>query len=811
MHHAELSFEHGGSSLEVRHMRVREAVNELFRVRVLARSPDEHLELAAFVGHGASLRLASLLPGVGGRTWSGLCVSMRAAQAEDSEQGLATYEVELAPRLWLLTQRRTHRHYQHQSIPEIVAALLADWAIEPELRLELGAYPKLELRTQAGETDFAFFSRLLEEAGISYFFEDAAGSARLVLDDAPQRADARRKAPLPFTDEPGQAYAARLPFVTALRVQEDARPGAVVLRDYDHRNPRFHLFAAAFAGERHERQYEQYHFAPGEFTREGDFASGTPVADDLGVARSDAVFGEQRARVALEALRTGRRRIVMRTNVLDLAAGSVFAVVGHPRADVVADALFARSFEFDGKIEDAWTIDVEALPVGEPFRPAQRTPKPRVNSLHVAVVVGPEPGSIPMTGAPLRALLPGMTAPEGLSPSLPGEDVYADEHGRVRVQFPWDRESSYSQASSVWMRVAQSWAGPGHGLFSIPRIGTEVLVAFLDGDPDSPIVVGTLHNMVQPAPFKLPENKSVTTWRTATSPGGLGSNEIRFDDTVGREHVYLQAEQDMDHLVKNDKQEAVGRDRAAFVQRDETRAVGHDLLDVVKSTATSVVGVNVAQAVGLARSTTVGVEDATQVGSRWSVSIARGLSARLGPKLGQLFDGPLGTVLAAPATSVLGAVTKAPLGGVQGGGAAALATFRSRAPGMLMRALGIGQAVEHVEGPPPTTIEMVDRRIELTTGEASIILDGPNISLRASGNIVLDAMKSVSLVAEEEVALAARERLAALSLTDDVILQAARTVHLNPFAASAVVSPPPRAESVASPPMPREPSSDDLE
>jgi len=791
-------------------MRVREAMNELFEVRVMARSLDENLSLSSIVGHRATLRVSGLLPSVGGRSWSGLCTSLRSVTTEESSHGLSTYELVIVPRLWLLTQRRTHRLYQHLSIPEIVRALLAEWAIEPELRLEPDAYPKLELRTQAGETDFAFLSRLLEESGISYLFEDGGDSSKLVLDDTPWEATPRSTGPLPFSDVPAQAHAARLPFVTALGVHEEARPGAVVLRDYDHRNPRFHLFAAAFAGETHERQYEQYRYVPGEFTREGEFSSGTPVADDLGVARSDVNFGEARARVALEALRSGRRVVTMQTNVLDLGAGSVFAIAGHPRVEVGSTPWLVRSFALEGAIEQEWTMSVEAVPVSEPFRPTQKTPKPRVNGLHVAVVVGPEPGSIPMTGAPLRARLPGMPPPEGVSPSIPGEDVYADEHGRVRVQFPWDRENPYGQASSVWMRVAQSWAGPGHGLFSIPRIGTEVLVAFVDGDPDAPVVVGSLHNMVQPAPYKLPENKSVTTWRTATSPGNTGANELRFDDTAGREHVYMQAEQDMDHLVKNDKQEAVGRDRASFVQRDETRAVGHDLLDIVKSSATQAVGLNLAQAVGLARSTSVGVEDATHVGSRWSVSIARGLSARLGPTLGHLFDGPLGAVLGAPAASVLGAVTKAPLGGVKGGAGATLASFRSRAPGLVLRALGIGQSVEHVEGPPPTTIEMVDRRIELTTGEASIILDGPNISLRASGNIVLDAMKSVSIVAEEELALAARERIAALSLTDDVILQAAKTVHLNPFEASGSASPP-RSETVASPPLRRSSSSDKSE
>jgi type VI secretion system secreted protein VgrG len=334
-------------------------------------------------------------------------------------------------------------------------------------------------------------------------------------------------------------------------------------------------------------------------------------------------------------------------------------------------------------------------------------------------------------------------------------------------------------------------------VFSIPRIGTEVVIGYVDGDLDVPIVVGALHNMVSPAPYKLPDNRSVTTWRSATSPGREGSNELRFDDTAGREHLYLQAQQDMDHLVKNDKQEAVGRDRAAFVQRDETRAVGHNLLDVIKTNAVNVVGASATAAVGLARSTTVGVEDSTTVGSRWSVTVARGLSATLGPKLASVLDGALGSVLGANASAVLGRITSAPLGGVEGGAAAALAAFRAQAPQRVLRALGVGRGTLAADGPPPTTIEVVDRRIELTTGEASIILDGPNIAIRASGNIVFDALKSVTVAAEEELALAAREQIALVSLTDDVVVQAAQKVKLNPFDKAGASAPAPRVEPKA--------------
>jgi type VI secretion system secreted protein VgrG len=804
----DLTFQCGDSSLIVRTMRVREVVNDLFRVEVMARSLQEGLTFSDFVGREASLRVENPLPGsnVHERVWAGICTQMRSVRSEDSEKGISTFEIVIVPRLWLLTQRTCHRHFQHVSIPSIIDAILSDWQIVPEWRANKGAYPKLELRTQVGETDFAFFSRLLEEAGISYFFADDPVSARLVLHDKPQGGPMRPGRPLAFVDDASTAFASQKAFATELLVSEEARPGAVILRDYDPRNPRFHLFGAAFEGEEHERQYEQYAYAPGAFMKEGGAAGNTPVADDLGVARSDQAFGAARAQVALEALRTGKKQISLKTNAMDVAAGTVFAVSGHPRVDIDAVGLFVRAFSLEGDVYDEWTMKVEATPVTDPFRPQQKTAKPRMDGLQLAVIVGPEPGSIPMTGEPARATLPGMAPPESISPSIPGEDVYADEHGRVRVQFPWDRENPFSAQSSVWMRVAQSWAGAGHGLFSIPRLGTEVLVGYVGGDPDCPVVVGTLHNMVTPPPYKLPDNKSVTTWRTATSPGRDGFNELRFDDTAGREHLYIQAQQDMDHLVKNDKQEAVGRDRASFVQRDEARAVGHNLLDVIKSNATEVVGANQSSSVGLSRMTSVGMEDTTSVGSRWSVSVTRGLSAQLGPKLGQLLDGSLGKVMAAPATAVLGRITQAPLGGLTGGAQATLAAFRQKAPQILLKALGLGQGATQVEGPPPTTIEMVDRRIELTTGEASIILDGPNISLRASGNIVIEALKSVSVLAEEELALAGNEQVALLSLSDDVVVQAANMVKLNPSERMETAPPAePRKEAGASPSLPKPP------
>jgi len=225
----------------------------------------------------------------------------------------------------------------------------------------------------------------------------------------------------------------------------------------------------------------------------------------------------------------------------------------------------------------------------------------------------------------------------------------------------------------------------------------------------------------------------------------------------------------------------VGYDRTRYVQNDETVAVGQSRLSVVQRDEAAVTGEHRTETVGLSRTATIGVDDSTLVGSRWSVTVARGLTPRLVGALRSAFQGPLGGTLQSAATAVLGRVPRGPAGSGSGPFEGALASFGSLARGALAGVAGVLDGFRTGPGPLPTRIEAMDRRIELTTGEASIVLDGPNITLRAEGNLVLHALQSLTVLGEHEIAAAANGKIGVVSMGDEVIVQAAKKLRLNPY------------------------------
>ncbi|MEZ4302365.1 MAG: type VI secretion system tip protein TssI/VgrG [Polyangiaceae bacterium] len=720
-----LWFESGEDTLSVRRFAVHEAMSSLFSASIWARSPNDDIDLESIVGKPASLRIQSnathaWLGGV--RRFTGVCRTMHLQRAEST--GLSTYQLQIVPRLWLLTQRRNNRLFQHKSIPDMVVALLREWQIEHELRIDNASYPRLELRTQYGESDYDFFSRLLEEAGISFFFiDDEKRGSVLLLTDAPTAGPLREAGPLRFMDEPVAPFT--YDHATGLSFSHDVRPGKVTLRDFDfRRSPMYRLFGESDGPKDIEDRLEQYVYAPSSFMIEhpsapslpggipaipaggalgtlansaaaqavshipgaakakgiadaavsgglarkaqdavgkkvasvvgdkvhdavqkqaeklsgkagellGDLAGdaagklvgglagkaasmmagmvGRLFGDDKGASRSDEKHGKRRAEQMAESIRTGRMRIQFETNAIDLAPGVVFTIADHPHRKLRPDArLLTTSFMLEGTPGEAWSMSAEAVFCAEPYRPALRTPRPQLQGMQSALVVGPK-----------------------------GEEIYTDEMGRVRVQFHWDRENDHDDNSSCWMRVAHGWAGGGYGMITLPRIGHEVLVAFLEGDPDQPVIIGRLYNSATRPPYDLPAQKTKSTWRSDSSPGSGGYNEIMFEDAKHRELVYVQAERDLEKLVKHDESMAIGHNQSISVGNDRTARIG--ALD----------------------ERLVGVEHRT---------------------------------------------TMVQHGGGEGG-----------APAI-----------------PPTQITMVDRRIQFTTGEASITLDGPNITLEAKGRI----------------------------------------------------------------------------
>ena len=811
-----LAFASGERSLSARSFSINEAISTLFEHQILAVSSDGDLDLASIVGHAAWFRIDAAGHS---RLWSGLCQRMQQIGVEPD--GLSTYELTIVPSLWLLTQRRNHRIFQHESVPGIVRALLAERGIEADWKIDENACPRLPQRVQYGESDYTFMSRLLEEAGISFSFtNDPEKGSVPVFHDRPQAEEPwdpvpflarRRPAPLlapeldalerrpssrqfrrmstleiaarvlsehgfrivweldrsrfrkrgehaqrdetdraflqRILDEEGAAFAvlpaeeegqsrrtvrlfeqpsaqqAAVGHVSNVRIRWEVRPDKVVLRDFDVLAQRV-VKGRAEAGS--DGVYEQYRYEPGAFLVERDEAPDRlPLADDHGIARTDADVGQALAERALNSLQADRQCVRFDTNLPVLRPGVVFRMGDHPHPDLAPDKpLLITRFSLEGELDRPWLLRGDALPAGHPYHPPQLTPKPKVHGVQSAIVVGPA-----------------------------GEEIHTDEYGRVRVQFHWNREGSFDQGVSCWVRVSQGWAGPGYGVLALPRVGHEVLVRFLEGDPDNPVIVGRVHNGQAPVPFKLPDNATVSTWKSDTTPGSNGGNEIRFEDAAGREHLYVQAERDLAELIKRKALDVVDRDSAQLVGNDETIAVGRDDLRVVHDTESETIGGSQRITVGREQRATIGQRDTVRVGARFVLKVDPALKTWLPNEMERSMDDALTALLDGPAERAMGQISTMPLGDVDGarvkdwqGPMAALpASVRARFEQVHNVARGVARPEPSDKDPvSAASLVLEHRKITLTNGQASIVLDGPNIILAATGKVRLVAKTKIA-------------------------------------------------------------------
>ena len=540
-----------GDDLSVRHFSVLQAMSSCFQIDLTVRGRED-IDISAITGQPAGFTIQT---GSGSHAWTGVCA--RIVQTEVEPEGLSTYAVRVVPVLWMLTHRVNHRIFQHLSVPDIAKKLLAEWHIEPLMRLS-GSYPKLEYRVQYGESDYDFLRRQLVEAGISFYFQETdKGETQLVLADAPEKNQARGA--LPFVREPNGNETVDL--VTGVTLASEVRAGRSTVSDFDFRRPRYALQGTAATDKSPESQLEEYKYIPGHSTVESAGASGTPVADRDGAYRSVDKQASARASSRSLALQSAAAKVAFNTSVRDLGPGAVFSISGHPNPAVApGKKLLVTQSQLTGDVVGEWHAVGTAVfadkpyrplltskpddiqdrgPDVDPFQPLHRDVKPRVQGVENAIVVGPK-----------------------------GEEIYTDEHGRVRVQFAWDREGSFDEKSSCWLRVSHPAAGAGFGTVNVPRVGQEVIVGFLGGDPDQPLVVGRMFNTTAPLPYPLPENKTRTSLRSATSPGGNGANEITFDDKAGSELFYLQAQKDLHKIVKQNELETTQGNRHVSVDGD---------------------------------------------------------------------------------------------------------------------------------------------------------------------------------------------------------------------------------------------------
>ncbi|WP_171850961.1 type VI secretion system tip protein VgrG, partial [Dickeya dadantii] len=448
------------------------------------------------------------------------------------------YQAEVRPALWRLGLRTNARIFQTQKPDIIISTLLEEAGITDYAFALRHDHAVREYCVQYRESDLAFIHRLAAEEGLFYFHEFDAGKHRVVFADD---AGALTKGPELFFNLATQGLSEGA-YVRRFRYAEAVSTAEVALKDYSFKTPAYGLLHNKMSSELdHQRESYQHFDYPGRFKQDP----------------SGKAFTGYR----LDALRAGAMTGSGESNAAELMPGSSFTLTEHPNPafnlawQVVAvthSGQQPQALEEESGGEPTTLSNSFEVVKGTTTWRAALPYKPMVDGPQIATVVGPA-----------------------------GEEIYCDEFGRVKLQFPWDRYGASDDQSSCWVRVSQGWAGGQYGLIAIPRIGHEVVVSFLEGDPDQPIVTGRTFHATNPSPYPLPASKTRTSLRTSTHKGA-GFNELRFEDQAGQEEVFIHAQKDMNTVVLNNRSTAVNASHTENVGGDQTVVVQHNQTVSVK-------------------------------------------------------------------------------------------------------------------------------------------------------------------------------------------------------------------------------------
>ncbi|AVS69401.1 type VI secretion system tip protein VgrG [Paracidovorax avenae] len=547
-----------GEQLHFRQLRGSEELSQLFSFDIDLLSEGRDIDPKALLGKTATVEIET--EGGGKRYLDGL-VTRFGMQGQDHR--LYSYHLRLQPWLWVATRRQDFRIFQFKTVPQIVQEVLGRYGYPMQLKLTR-AYRAWDYCVQYGESDFDFVSRLLEHEGAYYYFQHASGQHTLVIADdiVAGHEPLPGAAMIPFYPPEKSAVADR-ENIHAWTLGEEIKPGRYYNDDYDFKKPRSDLsnMRQQPPGHAHDA-YEIYEW-PGGYVQHGDGEQYARVRLQEGLTGHSTVRGESRHR----SLATGYTFTLENyprddQNRQYLITGVTYHLHENPRSSSFNSAKPGESLKHNEEQGSFQKFSLTAQPTSLPYTPARKTPKPRTTGPQTAVVVGPA-----------------------------GEEIWTDEYGRIKVQFHWDRLGAMDENSSCWMRVATSWAGSGFGAISIPRIGHEVVVDFLNGDPDYPLVVGCVYNAANMPPWALPGNATQSGIKTKSSKGGAfgdgmkngagDANAIRFEDKKGAEQLWLHAQKDQLIEVENDEAHWVGNDRAKTIDRDETTIVHRDRTETV--------------------------------------------------------------------------------------------------------------------------------------------------------------------------------------------------------------------------------------
>lgn len=480
-----------------------QSCSSLFSLRVTVASSNPAISFEQLLESNATLTISR--NNIPQRRIKGI---VTACEQGDTGKHQTLYTLQIRPPLWRSSLRRNSRIFQNTDITGIVSTLLGEMLVtqwQPRLSSD---HPEREFCVQFMETDYAFISRLLAEEGIFTYEEESDGTQQLILcDNAASLSDAES---LDYHPDPGEETT--LYHVTQFRRSAQIRPAAVTTQDYTFKTPSW----------------------PGQFNHQGDnLDSQYPIYEifDYPGRFKDEAHGQAFTRYQTEGLRNNAETVTGLTDSPKLWPGVRFELKAHPRADlnvqwqvVNSELIGDQPQALIGNESQGTTLTnhFQVIPGKQTWRPTP-LPKPQMDGPQTAVVTGP-----------------------------PGEEIFCDEHGRVRVKFTWDRYNPADDSSSCWIRVSQAWAGAGFGNLAIPRVGQEVIVDFLNGDPDQPIIMGRTYHADNKSPGSLPGTKTQMTLRSKTYKGG-GYNELMFEDATSQELLSMHAQKDMKTVVLNDR------------------------------------------------------------------------------------------------------------------------------------------------------------------------------------------------------------------------------------------------------------------
>ncbi|HEY4120195.1 MAG TPA: type VI secretion system tip protein TssI/VgrG [Byssovorax sp.] len=586
------------AELSVVHFSGFEALGEMFAFDVSFVAAAD-VAFGDVTGKPARLTIDS---GPEARVVAGVVVRLEVAAPTASRVG---YRVTLHPSAHALRLRRTSRIFQELAVPDIAKKVL-DAAGVPAagVRVSLvGSYTPRTYCVQYRESDWDFLSRLFEDEGIHTYFEHGAkGDVLVIADGAAAHAPITGGDSVPFRPDSGALHS--VDCVSVLTIADELRAGKATVRDYDFKRPSTLVEGTQAAASNADLEVYDH---PGGFTTAGD---ATTVATHR-----------------LEELQSPTRIARGSGGVARMSPGATFKITDHPSDGFAGPWLVTRvehrgsEAHFEGGGDGPrYANDFDAVPSGAKLRPARLTRKPLVYGVQTATVVGPS-----------------------------GEEIQVDSFGRVRVQFHWDRAPK-SDSNTCWIRVAQPWAGPAFGAMFIPRVGHEVVVAFEDGDPDRPLVTGSVYHGTNVLPYALPGDKTKSTLKSSSSPGGDGFNELRFEDKAGSEEIYLHAQKDLNAEVLHDESRTVGHDAELDVAHDRTKTVGHDETITVSGNETIEIGVNLSETVGADATLEVGGVLAASVGGAASLSFSGALTQIVGDAMTLNVTGDVAVALEAGRT-----------------------------------------------------------------------------------------------------------------------------------------------------------------